>query len=317
MEIAYLGVDGGGTSLRASMISEMGGVLSTYSGNSANPISVGEFEAFNNLKVAVENCLIGANQTVFIQDATFALAGTSTRKIAQQMYRKIIESNLRDIIKGQIFVTNDTMAALWEGATRWPAIAIVAGTGSHCLGISKFGRVTRASGLEYILSDEGGAYYLGDRVLRSITKACDNRGEQTLLKELIFSKVGISSISELFEYIHSATSVKQTVASFAVFASEAAEQGDKIAIDIVNNGVLSLVDAIKAVRSSLSIEDDSFEIVAIGGVFNSDIYRNMLINKITLEFPLAEMKFLRPNASIGAAKMARDKPDYDIWSCYE
>lgn len=316
-EVAFLGVDGGGTFLRALLMSTHGELLSSSSGSSANPISVGSRSALENLESVVISCIDGLESVPHIQAATFALAGLSTRRSAEMALKRILETKIANLVNGRISVTNDTFAALWGTATSLPAIALVAGTGSHCLGIDDAGMVARASGLEYVLSDEGSAYYLGDRVLRSIVQARDGRGPSTLLTEMIFSYKRLNSLSELFEYIYEVPSIKQELASLGEFATKGAELGDEVATEIIHDAIDALMLALSTVVTKLRVSDKSFEVIATGGIFSNTLICNILSSRVLGRYPSATLKYTMSNASLGAAKIARDKPDYDIWRCYE
>jgi N-acetylglucosamine kinase-like BadF-type ATPase len=314
----YLGVDGGGTHLRVVIINFSQSIIASLHGPSANIYSVGKNEAMQNLVSCIKSCLAQLSETNSVKHATFALAGVGTRQEALAVKTMIERTAIRDLIQNNIYVTNDTLAALWEGAKELPAILLVAGTGSHCLGINKSGKVARAMGVEYLLSDEGSAYYMGERVLRSVVKACDGRGPQTKLKEEMFNRCHFSSLTHLYEYIYSVPSIKQGVADFAHFATELAASGDAVAYQIVKDAVAELIVGVQAISSALALSQGGFELLTIGSVFEkSQLVRTLFEKAVSERFSGVIVKFDNPNAALGAAKLAQNYPNFDLWSCYE
>jgi N-acetylglucosamine kinase-like BadF-type ATPase len=197
-------------------------------------------------------------------------------------------------------------------------LALVAGTGSHCLGIDALGRTARTLGLEYALSDEGSAFYLGDRVLRAVVRACDGRGRPTALVAAVFSSLGVSCLADLFDRVYALASLKQGVASFARHATRAAEQGDPVARGIVEDAAACLVEAVLAVARELGLGEVPCEVIAMGGVLaDSDLMRSLLAAGVGRALPAATLHFKEPNSALGAARLARDRPRHDLWRCHE
>lgn len=304
--------------MRAALIDRDGNLLTAAKGPSANPFSVGWPAAIGNLRRVVRSCLNQLPSTVSISKSAFALAGLSTRRHATTATRLLHNAFPKEEV-GAIVVTNDTFGTLWGSAHRLPAVALVAGTGSHCLGISSTGSVTRCLGLEYALSDEGSSYYIGDRVLRAIVRSCDGRSSRaTILPELAYSRLNIKSLSDLFEFVYRGGRLKQRVAMFARLATKAATLNDQLALEIIDDATSCLGEAVRVVATSLRIHNTPFELFLIGGLLqNSQLVRTQLAKRIADHLPLAKPHVLRTNPAIGAALIARDLPPYDIWACYE
>jgi len=225
----------------------------------------------------------------------------------------------RNLVGEKVFIASDTLAALWDGANALPAVVVVSGTGSHCLGINDSGSVARSLGLDYILSDEGSSYYLGNKVLRAVTQACDGTGESTVIKDIVFSHLGIINLSKLFDYIYGVRSIKQEVARFGRFAIQAAQQNDAVAFRIMIDAIDCLVKAAYVVCKKLDILEREVQMITVGGVFeNNSFFRDAFIQRLSRVLPNISVSSIRDiNSARGAAKMAQQGVEIDIWSCYE
>jgi len=92
----YLGVDGGGTFLRAILMSENGEIIASALGDSASIISVGEDKALSNLHRLLIECLSKIQNPIIIR-SVFAFAGVCTRTSAERMYELFDRNGLRNL----------------------------------------------------------------------------------------------------------------------------------------------------------------------------------------------------------------------------
>jgi N-acetylglucosamine kinase-like BadF-type ATPase len=142
-------------------------------------------------------------------------------------------------------------------------VAAVCGTGTGFCAVNPAqGLSARASGQEYLLSDEGGGFDIGLRGLRAVVRAADGRGPATALSAALAAWRDVTPAT-LRGLIHGSEEPKVLVASFATSVLLAADQGDPAARAIVAQAVDELLAGVQAVarRAQLS---DAFEIVLSG-----------------------------------------------------
>lgn len=312
----YLGVDGGGTTTRAAVIDGDGRVVALSVGPTTNPFSTGSATAMANLHAIVSDVLLEAGAGP-VERAVFALAGISTREDCHAAAERIRGSAVAAIAP-DFSVTNDTVAALWSARVPLPAIVLVAGTGSHCIGVTRTGTTARALGLEYVLSDDGSAFDIGLRTLRAVVRACDGRGPSTQLTPMVARALGAVNLSEVFRHVHAFPSMKTSIAELAPLADRAAAKGDPAAQLILQAAGESLTGAIESVAESLALSDVRFELVLLGGVVHhSACIRESILQYLARRHPLAVPHLLETNGSIGAARLALENVGIDIWTPYE
>jgi len=123
-----------------------------------------------------------------------------------------------------LLLTNDLVPLLLGGAGHGSLAVAVAGTGTGYGARSAAGDWARASGCEYLLSDEGGGFDIGMSGLRAAIRAIDGRGAPTALLPLAQQWCGAGArdtAERLCQKVY-VPGVKPVVASFAPVVLEAA-----------------------------------------------------------------------------------------------
>ena len=275
MQRLYLGVDGGQSSTTALIADEAGRVIGHGRGGPCNHIS-GPESAEKFLKVVGECLRLACSEagldtaTVRFASACFGLSGGAEDK----------EAYARQLARSAKYkFTHDAEIAL-SGATEGkPGIIIIAGTGSIAFGRNKAGAVARAGGWGYIFGDEGGAFDLTRRALRAALQYEEGWGPPTSLRALLLQAVPAPDANALLHRFYSDLS-RQFAASLAPLVTQAAEQGDEPAVQIVYAAAQDLAALVEGVYRHLFPEADSVPVAYIGGVFQSALVRDTLVRKI-------------------------------------
>jgi N-acetylglucosamine kinase-like BadF-type ATPase len=141
-------------------------------------------------------------------------------------------------------------------------------------------------------------------VLRAVVRALDGRGARTLLQELLFEELGVSSIEELIPRVYEGPMPKEQIAALASLVETARAQGDVIASGILQQGAEELCLAARSVALQLSLRD-AFTVVLAGGVFKAcpTLARAM---EGTLQIPGARLRVLDVEPAYGAVLLARE-----------
>lgn len=234
-----------------------------------------------------------------ISSACFGVAGVDSEKDYRIAYRTIKKKFRLKKIK----VLNDVEIIL-PVVTSGPGVAVIAGTGSKFFA-TDHKRTAYASGMGHILSDEGGAYDMGVRILRAAVRSADGRGEKTVLEKLVMNKAGIKKMSELNDVIYKKFD-KALIASFAPLADMAAKKWDYVAKQILKDAANEIITGIAAVAIRAGIEKDKINVVMIGGVFKSKVILNRVKKGVLRYMPGARIRIIE-DSSLGAARIAMKK----------
>jgi N-acetylglucosamine kinase-like BadF-type ATPase len=235
--------------------------------------------------------------------ACIGLAGVSHPDHNRQMLAALKEA----LPISDINLETDARVAL-AGATGGKAgVVIIAGTGSIACGVNSRGRFARAGGWGPAMGDEGSGSYIGRRALESIMMSYDYRGEPTSMMEPILRHFGVTSPPELPPVIYDdPDKAMREIAQLSKIAVRAAEEGDKVAREILKDAAKELAVAVIAVIEQLRMEREEFQVAYVGGVFEAGgLILDPLREEIQAFAPRAEIAPPVDPPVIGAAKMAK------------
>lgn len=303
----YLGVDGGGTKTEAVLIDEGGKILGQGEAKGSNPAVFGIKKSLEQIYESIKKVLKDYQSTSEIPTC-LAIAGLNTESEART-FKKAAHSRpkLSKIISKNTIVVNDTQAALRAGTSDKNAIVLIAGTGSNCFGKNQKGQSVKSGGRDFILSDEGSAYAIGLSILKTVTKISDGREAESILKDLLFSKLKIRTIDQMTEIVNKNPWNKTDIAKIAPLAEEAAKKGDAIGSAIIESAASELALMVRAVCKNLEFTDRKFTLVLTGSVFNIAEMKRLVKEKV-LEFnPKAEIVQPKISSAWGAALLAKEQ----------
>lgn len=226
-QILYIGIDGGGTKCRASIMTEDLQVLGTGVGGPANPFH-GVQQAKDSIRTAAELALIDAGLPPAAMSQLIAgagLAGVNVPSLYDVM--SIWEHPFKEM-----HLTTDLHIACLGAHNRDEGAVMICGTGS--CGYSFVGDQSLfIGGHGFPIGDKGSGAWMGLEAIQAILLASDDMGPQTSLNYSIgefLQASGVMIVDRMF-------GAKQgDYAKFAIFVVDAADAGDAVAISIVKEG---------------------------------------------------------------------------------
>jgi len=265
-----LGVDAGGTKTTVAIANENGKILGIASAGPASISVNSDKEIEQNFRDALCQAMKKAKlENVSFATACVGVAGVNSsdsHKKAQEIFEKIIPFSG----KGKIVVVNDTQLILPSCSDKNYGIAVICGTGSNFYGKNKKGEEAYVGGLDYLLADEGSGYWIGREALRAVVRAQDGRGESTILKDLIFKKLNVKNTRELHDVVYGKSFGKRDISLLSVLVDEAYAQKDRVSQIILEKATGDIILSINTLTKRLNMQNDEFDLVAVGGVFRSD-----------------------------------------------
>ncbi|HMV82847.1 MAG TPA: BadF/BadG/BcrA/BcrD ATPase family protein [Blastocatellia bacterium] len=304
----WLGIDGGGTNCRATVIGPDGELLGEGHAEAANLIRVGLDNAVANVKKAVHQaCERAGIEPAQITAACIGLAGVSQPRYHRQM----LDALKRVLPIPEISLETDARVALAGATGNRPGVVIIAGTGSIACGVNARGHFARSGGWGPIMGDEGSGSYIGRRTLEAVMMAWDYRGKPTGMMEPVLKHFGVSSPPELTTVIYDSSpkekgEIQSRIAQLSRVAVSAAQEGDAVAQDILSDAARELAKTAIAVIEQLRMEQDAFRVAYVGGVFEAgELILKPLREEIQKVAPNAEIAPPLESPVIGAVKMAQ------------
>lgn len=262
----YLGVDGGGTKTSIALMDSSQKVVAEGEGGPSNPLRVGVETAVANIAKAIDAaCDSGNVSRGDIVAATLGLAGVRRQDIRE----RVRESFVSRFRIQKTTVTTDADIALYGTTLGKAGLVVIAGTGSICIGINDAGEKFIAGGWGPLAGDEGGGRGIAGEALHAVAKASDGRGPQTMLSERAAQYFRASNVDNLIGAIYAPNMDNSRIAGFARFVVETAQDGDKVAIEIIRDAGRELGTAAAAVLKRLNLEDREIPIGCVGSVFKA------------------------------------------------
>ncbi len=258
-----LGVDGGGTKTRAVVAVAGGRVLGEGIAGPSNPLRVGIGHAASAIREAVDMACTGAAvRRVDIEAAEIGLAGVRREDIRERM-----REMLSGLGFGALEIVTDADIALFGVTGGAAGVVLIAGTGSICCGVNARGKRMFAGGWGPVAGDEGSGSWIARRGLQAATKSWDGRGAPTQLVKAACAYFNVTSFNDLSTAIYAPNMTNDRIAGFAREVSAAAKKRDAVARHIIAAAGQELGQAAATVVRALRMEQMSFQVGYVGGVF--------------------------------------------------
>jgi glucosamine kinase len=238
---AVLGIDGGGTRTRASIV-DGERVLAFAENGSIKRLRVGVDVAEENLRALLKDVFAQAG----LRGVKAASAGVASASMPG--VREWITAVFDDFGVERSEVVGDEVIALDGAFKGGPGILQIAGTGSNCIGRAPDGGRESAGGWSSRLGDEGSGYWIGLHAVRRALNALD-REEPTRILDVVGQRWRTKTIEELVNLGDSTPG--PDFAALAPAISQLAEEGDAVASGVLRQAAADLVGSVLLVRAKL------------------------------------------------------------------
>jgi len=296
-----IGVDGGATKTVALIGSENGKILGRGESGSSNYHNIGTTAA----SMAIKRAVTEAQKQARIrwsnpEIAVVALAAVDSprdRATALRFVRaaKIARTNI---------VVHDSVAALHAATHGRPGIIVISGTGCVAAGINKAGNYVRAGGWGCLIDDEGSAYDIGIKALRSAFRMLDGRAPKTKLASMLKRRFRVKTLEDALSLVYSNKFGVDGIAGLTPLVSKLASS-DRVCRGILNDAGVSLAELTCVVAKELRMKRDPLAITLVGGTFKAGRYLLQPFQaRVRKECPLAKVEIMNIEPVLGAFSLA-------------
>lgn len=293
-----LGVDGGGSGTRCVIADIDGNIIARGVGGPSNPLTTSAGSAAENILEAVRETTKLHGVDAF-EVSVMGIAGTDRPSGIFSLEEKLTEFNF-----GSLKIVSDAKIALAGATGCKPGIIIISGTGSIAFGLNEEGQEARAGGWGWRLGDEGSAYDLGHKAMIAGLRDFDGRGPHTSLTNNLKTFLEIGDLPELVDLLYNGNMGSSDVAALAPLVSKSAEEGDEVALGILDKAGEELGIAVAAVIKRLELEG-RFPVALNQGIVNiGGILRESLEKKVKQDSPNCVFIELRFPPEVGAVLLA-------------
>ncbi|HEU4556477.1 MAG TPA: BadF/BadG/BcrA/BcrD ATPase family protein [Longimicrobium sp.] len=224
--------------------------------------------------------------------------------VGNENERKKVEAALAASgVAERVCITTDGEIAL-EGALGGGAgILLIAGTGSVGYARGADGQVVRCGGWGMIVGDEGSAWSLGRNGLAAALRAADGRGPDTSLLPHFLELLKLSGPEAIPPWVGRAE--KAAVAALAIHVIDAAEEGDAVAVQVMEREARELASHAVALARRLEPWDGPVPIVFHGGTLGAPFYAAAVTRALDKAECAFEVRHGVSDAVAGALSYAR------------
>lgn len=301
-----LGIDGGGTKTTCLLVDQTGRVWGRGQGGSANYQTVGVEAAYQAIEQAIDQAT--RDFDLPIQGIGIGLAGAG-READRARVRGWVDrlqtspelSLTWDLSAHGIAICPDCEIALMGGIGQNTGIAAISGTGAIIWGRNPRGETKRVGGWGYLLGDEGSGYWIAQRGLQAVMQSFDGRLGATSLTQQLVEHLGLNTVEDLIEVVYRRGWGVPEIAALSQQVDRAAAAGDPIARQILQDGAQELLFGVKVAAQVLFPPDETFEVVTLGGAWQSAYLRQTFVTSLCEICPNANVIAPRHEAAYGAA----------------
>ncbi|MCJ8009919.1 N-acetylglucosamine kinase [Lederbergia wuyishanensis] len=258
-----MGVDGGGSKTFTVISDENGNLLGkgVSGGGGGNYQTVGIDKAVENITASIEAALKSAGLDYkdidFVQ---YGLAGADRPKDIA-----IIESGLKRIPFENWDLVCDTMEGLRIGSKNFTGVVLVCGTGTNAAGRNNEGKQVQIGGFGYFFGDYAGGAAMAQETFRAAVRSWEQREQHSVLTEKVSKYFGFNNMEEVFNHFLD-NDMYHVPNDLALILHEAADEGDPLAISLMEKMGKELGLAASAVIKNLGDLNQPIPIVLTGSI---------------------------------------------------
>lgn len=269
-----LGVDGGNTKTDY--------FLFDLSGNHVDSIRKGtcSHEALRDSFAGTKRVMTEHLNELFVRNnitvddivgAAFGLAGADVVSQKNELNRVIKEIGFKNYA-----LDNDGILGVKAGSLSGYGVCSINGTGTVVVGVDNHNEFLQVGGVGYISGDEAGGAYLVRRTFQAVYDSLYRMGDQTILKDEIFSLYGITENRLFLDKIVELTEkrlIDRTTVIKILFKSAASN--DKVAVSILEQAGVCMGLAVAGCINNLNFTT-TVPVVLAGSVWVKATTNHML-----------------------------------------
>ena len=293
-ESLLLGVDIGGTSVRAQVSDLAGTHVGSGRAGGGNPNAVGMDTAVENIRTALEASLSGVDRTA-VAASVVGAAGFGDRRDPGPAF-VAMWSTLG--LRVPATMMSDPLIAFAAGTDERDGTVVVSGTGAAAVGIVDLRPDLVADGNGWLLGDDGSGYWVGREAVRHTVRPLRGIPADALSLAVTAHLLGRpGSRQEVVRDLYAGSPMRLTTLTHVVVG--AAESGDPDARRILDAAAALLERSTSAVRGP----GLDTPIVLSGGMFASAHLLGSLSARLHEHWPAAPIR-RATNGAGGAAWLA-------------
>lgn len=300
-----IGIDGGQTSTQCALATVDGQLLGLGAGGGLLHFAAqGSHEVYvAALGEALRQAWVAAKRNpqpvaAVALGLTGVEAGTPEAATALALLPQVVQFDNVDI-------QGDAVSALNGAHLGQPGVIMIAGTGSVAFGIDLDRKTARVGGWGWLTGDEGSAGVIGRNAVIAAFHAADGWGPHTLLEPLLMQHFDESHTYDVKRHVYASDFGARGFASLAPLVAQAAEQGDAVARQLLEEAGHDLAHTVMTLVNQLNFGDQSIPVATVGGVFTHITrVREIFVDMLQRQAPTIQVVVPALPPMLGAVIMA-------------
>ncbi|HEX7056307.1 MAG TPA: BadF/BadG/BcrA/BcrD ATPase family protein [Bacilli bacterium] len=293
--MAYImGVDGGGSKTYTVIVNDSGKLLGHGISGCGNYQMVGIDAAMQNINSSINCALKQANLAAEEIDFTmFGLAGADREKDFS-----ILRPALGKLPLPRWDIVCDTFEGLRTGSPQNIGIVLVCGSGTNAAGKNRQGKTVQVGGFGYFFGDHAGGHEMAQSTFRAAVRSWEGREIPSVLTQKVANYFGFNSMEEVFNYFLDHDIHHLPDGNLTLLLHEAANEGDRLAIRIIEETGYELgIAANSVIRRLGGFPGENFPVVLVGSVIQkgrnsyllNSLHKTIAAENTNFEFVIPEM----------------------------
>ncbi|XP_037951168.1 N-acetyl-D-glucosamine kinase [Teleopsis dalmanni] len=315
------GIEGGATHSHLVICDENGECCAITTGLGTNHWMVGIAECARRIADMVERA---KNDAGIPQETRLTSLGLSLSGCEQQESNRELSLELRNSfpdISDSYVVCSDTMGSVFT-ASPIGGMVVISGTGSNALLKNPDGSTHNCGGWGHFLGDEGSAWHISHRAMKTVFDDMDNFAKSPYpverIWELIQQHFNIKTRLDLLPHCYAKFDKSFYASLCKKLALVAVEEDNELAKSLFTDAGRQIARSITALLPKVShslVDSGELNIVCVGSVWHSwQLLREGFIKELslyTVPFRL-NLVTLTKSSAYGACYMGADAIQYDL-----
>ncbi|PZR58342.1 MAG: hypothetical protein DLM50_04320 [Candidatus Meridianibacter frigidus] len=298
----YAGIDAGQSATKAVIGDAEGRVIGHGSGPPADEVaqSAASTRLHDALRVALED----ASRDAGLQD------GVQFRAIVAGIsgYEGRVYGHAPALPSANLQLVHDSIVAHVAAFGEGPGVVVIAGTGTVAYGTDASGESVTLGGWGYLFGDEGGAFWIGRRLIERAMRD-EDVAAPTRLESAVLKHFDASSLRALARAFYSGEIERRHVAAFAQHAFEMQDQRIEEAAEIIRQAadrVAALgAQTARRLHGNKRVLGEPAPLAFTGGLMRNADFARLVAARARDRLPEAVLVSLTREPEEGALALAR------------
>nr|XP_049704983.1 serine protease HTRA2, mitochondrial-like [Helicoverpa armigera] len=309
------GIEGGATHSNLVICDQLGRVVGRAEGPGTNHWTLGIEECARRIIAMVESAKeeAGIPKDQPLDSLGLTLSGCEQESSNAELALRVKEKDSN--AAKAIYVGSDTAGSLFTGATNG-GMVLIAGTGSNALLRTPNGEQHGCGGWGYLLGDEGGAYWIAHKAVKTVFDDVDGLNPSPYptdrVWEVIREHFDADTRADLLPHAYKHFD-KSMFAGVTSKLSSLAYKGDELSRHLFSQAGVTLASHVAAL--AVHCETRRIRVVCVGSVWKSwDILKPGFLKQLKFRKVKTELELvtLRVSSAMGAAWLAAKHVGFEL-----